>query len=865
VSAQAGQAVNQLVDLRKSVGVQPQHLLVLEMEFVHASQLDLLVKLGARVLDEGEKRVPLDPPLYAVPLKFDTADRRGKFEALGDLSDHGIVRVRRDRGSRGEPHELRVTACFENLDPAKTFWQDESLSGRYHFKVGKSPPKREATETRHSWLVEFPDLNAVEKLQGWAGAQGAGTGPSVLTETEWGNLLDAVDLVRALTPADRTGPRLATEGVPAKAEFAIDVDLWHPAGAALVAAEISTFRDLVARHKGRVTDGPVPVAGTYFLARVKGGPETLDAILRYDRVAMADLPPKLPATPSTIFDPVPLPDPALPYPGDDAPLACVVDSGVLAGHPLLSGWVLDERDFDSGDGTAVDQAGHGTHVAGIVVYGDIHRCVHSGRWDPKVRVLSAKVLRNNGGCAEFAEDNDERIETQLRRAITSFRREYGCRVFNLSLGHGTRRYLAGRQLPWALVLDDLARAEDVVLVVSAGNVSQPDVPDAATEPELRAKALEQLLGDDHALIDPASAMLALTVGSIARGDTPFRAFTNPDRRPALVDAPPLGPSPFTRAGRLAGTGAGPAKAVKPDLVAFGGNYYLSSGGRWLDNDVLLGEPSLNLDYTTSNRLLRAATGTSVAAPFVTHVCALVEHGLRQLPRWGDRAPSANLIRALTVHSAEVPRESAEWVGAEKCHLGRRLRLLGYGLPDAGRALRSTDGRVVLVAEDELEDGHYHIYELDIPARFARLNSRRWIRVTLAYDPPVRGTRKEYLIRKLYFRLVRAKTVEQIEHAAREGRDCDQPGLAPGIDWVRDSTVQSATFECKKPWPFNGGEDSYVTWHVVVRSEPRLDDEPLGPQRYALVVSLQHGDPGLKLNNLVRARVESRTRVHWPSA
>src|SRR5262249_12922389 len=105
-------------------------------------------------------------------------------------------------------------------------------------------------------------------------------------------------------------------------------------------------------------------------------------------------------------------------------------------------------------------------------------------------------------------------------------------------------------------------------------------------------------------------------------------------------------------------------------------------------------------------------------------------------------------------------------------------------------------------------------------------------------------------------------IEVIEQAAKEGRDCDQPQLTPSIDWVRDSTLQSAAFKCKKPWTFDGGHDSYVTWHVVVRSEPRLDNEPLGPQRYALVVSLQHSDPELKLNNLVRLRVESRTRLHW---
>src|SRR5207248_1163797 len=83
-----------------------------------------------------------------------------------------------------------------------------------------------------------------------------------------------------------------------------------------------------------------------------------------------DRPPLLPDMPLTIFDPVEPPE-RLNVPPPDGPLACVVDSGVVAGHPLLSGTVVDERDFDSGENTAVDRAGHGTHVAGIVFYGDV--------------------------------------------------------------------------------------------------------------------------------------------------------------------------------------------------------------------------------------------------------------------------------------------------------------------------------------------------------------------------------------------------------------------------------------------------------------------------------------------------------------
>ena len=561
------------------------------------------------MLDEGERRVPLEEPLYSVPLTFKTAAQREAFEESDELESLGILRIRRDRGTHGAPHEFRCTACFETLPTAKEFWKNTDLHTEHGFEVGNSPPKKESVEVRHAWVVEFPDLGTARsfQIQRVAGTLSGNIGLGVLAPSEQANLLDSIDVIRAITPDDRRGLRLQEEELPDAEEFTIDVDLWHPADARQVFQEIREFRDLVTRHGGRVTDGPNPVANTFFIARIKGNAATLNAVLNYDRVAYADLPPKLPPVPSTIFKKVDLPDGGIPRPNESAPIACLVDSGVLATHPLLSGWVEAAEDFDSGEDTPVDKVGHGTHLAGIVVHGDVFRCIQKGTWKPKVRLLSAKVLKNLDGYAAFPEDNDERVETQLTNAITYFHREYGCRVFNLSIGHLKRPYLGGRQLPWALVLDGLARQLDVVLIVAAGNVPNPGVPNVTTEPQLREAVLEQLLSDEHAIIDPGAAMLALTVGAIARNETTHKAYNNESYRPPLVGSPTYGPSPFTRAGRITGTGAGPAKAVKPDVVAFGGNSFLDETRGWRENDVLMGEPSLNFDLSTESRTGNAIT------------------------------------------------------------------------------------------------------------------------------------------------------------------------------------------------------------------------------------------------------------------
>ena len=344
--------------------------------------------------------------------------------------------------------------------------------------------------------------------------------------------------------------------------------------------------------------------------KVQANARILDALLNFDLVSLVDLPPRpLPEDAFDIFSNVDVPSqlPSLP---EHASLACVVDSGVVAGHPLLRGTVIEEEDFGSGEATVVDQNGHGTRVAGLVVYGDIARRMVSGDWLPQVGVCAAKVLRhrddpfgNTEGWVEFPDE--QRAEELLRDAIEYFHRERGVRIFNLSIGHLDRLYTGGRQLPWAELLDELAKRLDLVIVVSAGNVPDPVLPQAINSQQLQERAVENLSSPEHRLIDPATAALCLTVGSITRRADPYdNGYTT-----RLAVSPEGAPSVFTR------SGPGVAGAVKPEVVHYGGNYAVDSLGNnyiWQKNDPNLGEPSTAHDFAT-RRLLRASVGTSFAA------------------------------------------------------------------------------------------------------------------------------------------------------------------------------------------------------------------------------------------------------------
>jgi hypothetical protein len=81
-------------------------------------------------------------------------------------------------------------------------------------------------------------------------------------------------------------------------------------------------------------------------------------------------------------------------------------------------------------------------------------------------------------------------------------------------------YLGGRQLPWAELLDDLARRLDIIIIVSAGNVPDADIPTALNSPQFQKEVINSLKTEKYRLIDPATAALCVTVGAIARRDDP---------------------------------------------------------------------------------------------------------------------------------------------------------------------------------------------------------------------------------------------------------------------------------------------------------------------------------------------------------
>ncbi len=651
-------------------------------------------------------------------------------------------------------------------------------------------------------------------------------------------LISKIEEVGRIGPTDRIGRLLRAGGITTLDHFldgityTLDLDLWHTGNIQDCQNRLAQIRTFVDAQGGRITD--TYVGSSLVLARVKASGQCIKALLIVDAVASIDLPPRVSLRVSEQLD-VSLQDlGGVPQSPGEVPGVCTLDSGVTSGHPLIGPAIGEATAVPAQLGDPSDAHGHGTLVAGLALYGNVQQRIEQRSFVPQLRLFSARVLNANN---EF--DDESLITTQMRQAIEYFKSTHGCRVFNASLGDPRTPFNGGKLSPWASILDNLARELDVVIVVSAGNYDYE--PFGAEDPDEHVSGYPRYLLEPPAkIIEPATGCIVLTVGALAnsadvppqRGAVQFRPIAQPGQ-----------PSPFTR------SGPGIGGAIKPEFCDYGGNLGYNGTLQRLEYTTELSVISTNREYLA--RLFGTAVGTSFAAPRVAHNAARL---LGNVPR-----ASANLVRALLASSATVPKPATELL--EPLGEDAIRHLCGYGVPSLQRALSSDSNRVVLYAENTLPFDSFHIYEVPIPDEFYEDHrGERRISVNLAFDPPVRHSRFDYLGTTMSFRLIRGRNVDEVAEAFRQrsqtepkveriGSPYDCP-MIPKPTQREASTLQKATFTMRRK-PENYGD----TYFLVVRCQAKWALPEDSPQRYGVVVSIVQ-DAQVD----IYARLEARVRV-----
>jgi hypothetical protein len=672
------------------------------------------------------------------------------------------------------------------------------------------------------------------------------------------------DQMRTWARADRIGPRLKAEvggdgGRLDRARiYVVDVELWHPGTVPEARQKMGELQTLIEQGRGdgeRFSDQFV--GALLAVARISVSGTKLDRLLDAAIVAEIDIPeqPTFDALTAARVTARELPPP--PAPPEDGPRVCSLDSGVVSNHPLLAANVGHEEAVLTATNDPADTNGHGTHIGGLAVFGDIRACYADGDFSSPVRLFSARVLNDQNRF-----DDDRLIHTQMQAAIELFRRPpHNCRVFNLSLGSADAVLMGAnrRQSLWAESLDTLARTHKVLIVVSAGNNTRV-YADAPVEAEAVLENYPRYLFEPECgLCDPATAAIALTVGSIAQFAAPAirRGAGAGDFSRAVARVGE--PSPFTRAG------PGMNGAIKPELVHYGGNLLFEGVGNQLrrvrTENPDAGVAVMSFSHQPLDGLFSFRVGTSQAAPPVARMSAVVWKGLEGAVD-GDLDP--NLVRAVLANSASVPEAAARRIEPIEGDKGI-LRTCGYGLPDAELALESGDRRVTLIAQGRIEIDTFILFEIPVPDIFRNAHGRKKIIASLAFDPPVRRRRAEYLGVEMGMNLVRGKTPEEIVAAyrslTREERT-DAPAalqsphkcaLLPKARAVETSTLQ------RREWAFSRTNDLYGDiYYLMILARRNWAPPEVHDQDFGIAVTIAANEP--RLYNQVQLRVRARERI-----
>lgn len=670
--------------------------------------------------------------------------------------------------------------------------------------------------------------------------------------TSWEDFVRDVTGIELYGPDDRADASLQelTFGQPEL----LDVRIWPSERDREAARRVSIVKAVVDSAAARAAENRVVVIDprtSTTMVRVYADRQLLNALLRTAVVEKVKRPPspRLRVADLTDTAHIPVGEPS------GAPIG-VVDDGIVTANRFLADAVQHSRSFPAGYVFAPPDM-HGSAVSGLAAYGDFEAAI-LGRAPVSSPhpVVHARVLEPDGrGRTRFAPTpmHYETFEQAVRWLVT----EHGVRVIVAAITdeHEFRGPLIDE---WTQTVDTLARELNVVIVVPAGNIAKPFGDELACGCHV-LHDYPRHFGCDHArLASPAIAALAVTVGSVASDGIPGGMASTPAAAATLTRiAEPRQPSPFTRVGP--GPGRTTEGSLKPDFVAAGGNWVYDHTLRRVDDR----DPSTSVITTVppvGQREFGTVTGTSFAAPRVAHALAGIA------TRYPDA--SANLIRALAALAARRP-DAINGTHDKPLHLG------GFGLISHQRATESGGSRVVLTFDGVISCDTVMIHRMPMPRPFLRGASKRTIRVAIAYDPPVRRQRREYIAGSMSFDVVRGHSLSDVQsryqrqpsrHQAeqegleRRGYPEGRLALDPLDKWFHSGTLICRSFTHATDW-----DEDTTDYFVVVEHQrspwTEAQRRAYPEQRYALAVELHdEGRADLDLYGLVRAQLRTELRV-----
>ena len=442
----------------------------------------------------------------------------------------------------------------------------------------------------------------------------------------------------------------------------------------------------------------------------------------------------------------------------------IIDTGISRIAPF-QGLVLETTFNHTYFAARWDEVGHGTLVAGIVIFGDEFQLSVKKEYVAKAKVLEIKALHF---------DNDNINIPQLLTDIRNAKRVHGIRLFNMSLNIPLSKKYNDKYSQFAFELDKLAYEEDVLLFISVGNFGSKQLEDLLTteaHPDHDYPTFFYNLNQtspihrcEHTnILEPSESLNNISVGALAgnleNGDN--TDITGVKEYPAYYTRKFHFDNLQSVNKQLLGRSQKNRHLNKPDLVFEGGDLFSDEAGI-----EILVSPLADV-----NKYFGRACGTSLSTPFVASYAAEI---LNFYPSLKTQTVKALLINCATFcKKKDLPAFNNDTTSLLK-------RLTGFGRPEKSKLLTTDENSIVFIIEDEIMDKEILTIPINLPGYLKDSDNKLQFNISLCYSfMPVKDNHLNYLPIHMSFNLVK----NDIETVAEKGQS--EYNLKNGFSWSED--------------------------------------------------------------------------------